>query len=356
MGADYYAILGVSKDADDNQIKKAYRRLALKYHPDKNSEADAKKKFHEISEAYEVLSDSSKRAIYDQYGEEGLKGGGDPDPSAGEQGGFPGGFSRGFPGTGGQSFRFSTGGPGSTGGAGFRPTDAENVFRQFFSSFSGGGGSGGFEGMGNEDETGGFSGGIPRMNARGRQAATASEKPPPLVRPLPLSLEDLQQGVTKRLKVTRKVISHSGRTSSKILTIDVKPGWKAGTKVRFPREGDEYPDGTVQDIVFTIEEKPHPIFTRQGDDLVMNLELTMLEALTGFTKFIKTLDGKSLPVTASGAITVQPGQEERFPGEGMPISKKPGQKGDLVVKFKIKLPDQLTSVQKEELKNILAKT
>ncbi|KAG0270723.1 DNAj domain protein, partial [Linnemannia gamsii] len=85
MGKDYYNILGISKDADDDQIKKAYRKLALKYHPDKNSAPDAEKMFHDISEAYEVLSDKNKRAVFDQFGEEGLKGGGGagPPPGAG---------------------------------------------------------------------------------------------------------------------------------------------------------------------------------------------------------------------------------------------------------------------------------
>ncbi|KAF9347673.1 hypothetical protein BGX26_000857 [Mortierella sp. AD094] len=325
-----------------------------------NSAADAEKKFHEISEAYEVLSDSNKRTIYDQYGEEGLKGGPGPsyEASPSEQDGFPGGFSGGFPGAGGRSFNFSTGGSGGAGDSRFRPSNAEDIFRQFFTSFSGG--SAGFGGFGGDDETEGFgsanqsSGGTPRMNARGRQAAAVPESPSALERPLALSLEDLQKGVTKRLKVTRKVNGDSGRSSSKILTIDVKPGWKAGTKIRFPREGDEYPNGAVQDIVFTVEEKPHPIFTRQGNGLVVNLELSLVEALTGFSKSVQTLDGKTLPISASGSLVVQPGQEERFPGEGMPISKKQGQKGDLIVKFTIKLPHQLTTLQKEGLKKLFA--
>ncbi|KAF9430421.1 hypothetical protein BGZ76_000844 [Entomortierella beljakovae] len=348
MGADYYGILGLSKDADENQIKKAYRKLALKYHPDKNSAEEAKKKFHDISEAYEVLSDNNKKAIYDQYGEEGLKGG---PPGGGEgMGGYPGGFSGGFPGGGGgHTFSFSQ---GQGGAGGFRPTDAEDIFRQFFSSFGGGGGGGPGPGasMGGDEH---MDGGIPRMRTRGqRPAPPPAEKPPALERPLALSLEDLQQGVTKRLKVTRKVNDDSGRSTTKILTIDVKPGWKAGTKIRFPREGDEYPNGAIQDIVFIVEEKPHPTFKREGDDLIAPLELTLLEALTGFSKTIKTLDGKTLPVSTSGSRVIQPGQEERFPGEGMPISKKPGQKGDLIVQFNVKFPEQLTSVQKETLKKI----
>ncbi|KAI8346639.1 DnaJ domain-containing protein [Mortierella sp. GBAus27b] len=338
MGADYYGILGVPKDADESQIKKAYRKLALKYHPDKNSAADAKKKFHDISEAYEVLSDKNKRAVYDQYGEEGLKGGG------------------------GRTYTFSTGGGG---GGGFRPTDADDIFKQFFASFGGGGAGaaggmdddhmGGYGGAGMRNGMGGM-GGMPGMGgAGGRPRRQAAPEPPPaLERPLAVSLEDLQKGVTKRLKVTRKVTDGSDRTKEKILTIDVKPGWKAGTKIRFPREGDEFPNGAIQDIVFTLEEKPHTIFTRQGNDLVMNVELTLLEALTGFSKTIKTLDGRTLPVSASGSRVIQPGQEERFPGEGMPITKKPGEKGDMVVKYVVKFPTQLTAAQKEGLKKVLS--
>ncbi|KAF9945906.1 hypothetical protein BGZ70_003498 [Mortierella alpina] len=200
-------------------------------------------------------------------------------------------------------------------------------------------------------------GGMGGMGGRGRahhpRQQPAPEKPPALERPLAVSLEDLAKGVTKRLKVTRKVRDGGSRTTDKILTIDVKPGWKAGTKIRFPREGDEYENGAIQDIVFTVEEKPHPVFIRRGDDLIMHQELTLLEALTGFSKTVKTLDGKTLPVSASGSRVTQPGQEEKFPGEGMPISKKPGQKGDLIVKFDVKLPAQLTATQKDELKKLL---
>ncbi|KAF9974627.1 hypothetical protein BGZ73_001926 [Actinomortierella ambigua] len=372
MGKDYYQILGVSKDADETAIKKAYRKLALKYHPDKNSSDDAKKKFQEVSEAYEVLSDKNKRAVFDQFGEAGLKGGapppsGGPGGAGGFPGGFPGGFSGAFPGGGGgTTFSFSTGGPGMGGGAGgFRPSDAEDIFRHFFASFSAGadddmsgagfgsrpgmrskmGGMGGMPGMGGM-------GGMPGMGggARRQQSQTAAEdKPPTLTRKLPVSLDDLAKGVTKRLKVTRKVTDGSSRPTEKILTVDIKPGWKAGTKIRFPREGDEFPDGQIQDIEFVIEEKEHPLFKRQGDDLVYNLELTLAEALTGFSKTVNTVDGGVLPISSSSRI-IEPGQEERFPGKGMPITKKPGQRGELIVKYIIKFPKTLSPRQKEGIK------
>ncbi|KAG0067267.1 hypothetical protein BGZ89_006279 [Linnemannia elongata] len=352
MGKDYYNILGVSKDADDDQIKKAYRKLALKYHPDKNSAPDAEKKFHDISEAYEVLSDKNKRAVFDHRA---------------LVLGFPGGG-------GGTTFSFSStgGGPGMGGmGGGFRPSNADDIFKSFFASFGGNspfgddmGGMGG--GMGGMPGGMGGMGGMPGARTRtthssqqqqqsgGPPPSSSAEKPPPLVRALGVTLEELSKGVTKRLKVIRKVRDGSGRTADKILTIDVKPGWKAGTKIRFPGEGDELPNGALQDIEFILEEKPHDTFKRRGDDLIVDLELTLLEALSGFSKTVKTLEGKSLPVSASSSRVVQPGQEERFPGEGMPISKKPGQKGDLIVRYVVKFPTQLTPAQKEGLKKILA--
>ncbi|KAG2176602.1 hypothetical protein INT44_007266 [Umbelopsis vinacea] len=376
MGKDYYKILGVSKDADDDTIKKAYRKQALKWHPDRNKDnmEGAKQKFQEVGEAFEVLSDKNKRAIYDQYGEEGLKGG--PPPSsggAGGAGGFPGGFSGGFPGgaggPGGTTFSFSSGGPRGAGG--YAPSDADDIFKHFFASF-GGGGMGGMPGMGGmhaeDDMGGGMPGGMPgggfggfsnfggggRPRASGFQSAQQREKPPAIKRPLPISLEDLYTGTTKRLKVTRKIRDGAtGRpvTTDKILTINVKAGWKAGTKIRFPGEGDELDHGETQDIEFIVEEKPHPVFKREGDNLTMAVQLTLVEALTGFVKQIKTLDGRTLKINNTSNV-IQPGQESRVSNEGMPNSKT-GKKGDLIIKYEVKFPVTLTSAQKEELKKVL---
>ncbi|KAI9316418.1 hypothetical protein BX666DRAFT_1859513 [Dichotomocladium elegans] len=367
MGKDYYAILGVPKDADDDTIKKAYRKQALKWHPDRNKDKaeEANQKFQEIGEAFEVLSDKDKRAIYDQFGEEGLKGGGPPPPGAG---GFPGGAGGfgGFPGGGGaRTYTFTSGGPGGAGFKPFHPSDADDIFKHFFASF-GGGGMGGMGGMDSDDfpsaaaggMPGGFSfGGMPRGGGgagRGFRTQQQAQKPPAIKRPLAISLEDLYKGVTKRLKVTRKIRDGAtGRsvTTDKILTINVKPGWKAGTKIRFPGEGDEMEDGQAQDIEFIVEEKPHPTFKRDGDNLRIQIELTLGEALTGFSKKIKTLDDRTLSVSNSHTV-VQPGQESRVSNEGMPNSKT-GKKGDLIIKYIVKFPTHLTSEQKQRIKEIL---
>ncbi|CAO3667709.1 unnamed protein product [Rhizopus stolonifer] len=362
MGKNYYSILGVSRDADDDAIKKAYRKLALKWHPDRNKDnADvANEKFQEIGEAYEVLSDKNKRAIFDQYGEEGLKGGGPAPPGAS---GSPGGGFSGFPGSGGSTFHFSSSG-GGPGMGGFHPSDADDIFKHFFSGFGGGGmddtfGSGGMPGGfsafggGMPGMGGGMGGGGKfRRSGGGFQQSQESEKPPAIKRPFPVSLEDIYTGCTKRLKVTRRLRDGAtGRAvqTDKILTITVKPGWKAGTKIRFPGEGDELENGTTQDIEFILEEKPHVVFKREGDNLRMTIQLTLLEALTGFQKKIKTLDDRTLSVNNTKSV-IQSGQESRVSGEGMPNSKT-GKKGDLIITYDVKFPTTLTDSQKQQLKN-----
>ena len=136
-----------------------------------------------------------------------------------------------------------------------------------------------------------------------------------------------------------------------ILTIDVKPGWKKGTKITFPEKGNESPSMMPADIVFIIEEKPHDVFTREGNDLVMTQKISLVEALTGYTVQLTTLDGRSLSRQVNSVI--HPSYEEVIPGEGMPIPKEPGKKGNLRVKFSIKFPSRLTSDQKAGIKRLL---
>ncbi|KAJ3170097.1 hypothetical protein HK101_011383 [Irineochytrium annulatum] len=331
MAPSYYDVLGVSKNATEDDLKKAYKKLALKWHPDRNRDKKeaAEKKFKEISLAYEVLSDPQRRQIYDVYGEEGLKGGGGPPPGAAGAGGFPaGGMPNGFfgfpGGGGGQTFTFTTGPGGAGGGGGFHPSSAEDIFRRFF----GGGG--------------------------GKKPETS------IRRPLAVSLEDLYKGAVRRLKVTRKVLDASGQatTTDKVLTINVKPGWKAGTKVTFPGEGDEVllPDGRVvaQDIEFVVEERPHGTFTRKGDDLRCEINVSLAEALGGFSRKVETLDGRSVEIKgAQGREVVRPGQEIRVLGEGMPISKAPGRKGDLVAVVNVNFPRELPEDRKAAVKRAL---
>ncbi|KAJ2355301.1 Molecular chaperone (DnaJ super), partial [Coemansia sp. RSA 2618] len=335
------------------ELKKAYRKLALKWHPDRNKDnADtADKKFKDIGEAYEALSDKQKRQIYDQYGEEGLKGGVPP----GGAGGFPGG---GFPGGGGggTTFSFTSGGPGGGGFGGFNPSNPEDIFAQLFGGgLSGMGGRGqGAQFMDVDNGMGGMGGfGFGGGQGGGRGTNISARRPQEVTRPLACTLEELYNGCTKKLKVTRRTRNATGgiSTSEKVLQVNVKPGWKAGTKIRFNKEGDDLGQG-AQDIVFVIEEKPHSIFKRDGDDLKADLTLTLEEALCGFKKPLQLLSGKSIFVSNANSV-VQPGQTSRMPSYGMPISKQPGKNGALVITYNVQFPTTLSLSQKEKIREAL---
>lgn len=136
-----------------------------------------------------------------------------------------------------------------------------------------------------------------------------------------------------------------------ILTIDVKPGWKKGTKITFPEKGNEQPNVIPSDLVFIIDEKAHPVFTREGNDLVVTEKVPLVEALTGHTVHLTTLDGRNLTIPINNII--YPGYEEVVPREGMPIPKDPSKRGNLRIKFDVKFPTRLTSEQKAGIKRLL---
>lgn len=148
----------------------------------------------------------------------------------------------------------------------------------------------------------------------------------------------------------------NGTTEDKVLEIQVLPGWKSGTKIRFPRAGNEQPSGESQDLVFVVEEKPHDLFTREGDDLICRIKIPLVDALTGTDgrKVIDALDGRKLQIPVPPGI-VKPNQETRIPGGGMPIRKQgsTNKKGDLIVRWDVVFPDRLTPAQKEGLRKIL---
>jgi DnaJ family protein B protein 4 len=377
MGQDYYKLLGVDRNASEEDIKKAYKKMALKWHPDRNNGSEeASKKFKEISEAFEVLSDKQKRTIYDQFGEEGLKGGGGPPPGAGGPGSFSG-FS-GFPG--GSTFSFTSGSGGFGGGSrGFNPTDPNKIFEAFFGpgglgglgGMGGMGGMGGFPGMrsssfGGMDEDddmsgfhsfGGMPGGMPGSrpgSRRRRESSPAPSAPSEITRPLKVSLEELYSGTTKRLKVGRKL--QNGSTEDKVLEIQVLPGWKSGTKIRFPKAGNEQPNGDAQDLVFVVEEKPHERFKREDNDLVTSVPISLVDALTGTggKKTVEHLDGRKLQVAVPVGI-VKPGTKTTISGDGMPIRKEGSvkKKGDLIVNWDVVFPSHLTPAQKEGIRKVL---
>ena len=327
MGKDYYKILGISRDAGDDDIKKAYRKLALKYHPDKNQAPEAEEKFKAVSEAYEVLSDREKRDIYDKYGEEGLKG------SAGGGAG-PGGFSYSF------------------------HSDPRETFRAFFGTD---------DPFSNLFSTGMFGGG-PNINVMmfgfgdrmevdgddpaGFMGRSHRRQDPPIEKDLFVSLEDVLKGCTKKLKVTRKVSDGSTvRTEDKILCIDVKKGWKAGTRITFPKEGDQLPGRVPADIVFTVRDKPHPQLKRDGSNVVYMAKISLRDALCEGLVTVPTVEGRNVEVRLD--TVVSPVYTKTLPGQGLPLPRNPSKRGDLVVQFDIKFPRHLSTESKELLYNAL---
>ena len=310
----FYDVLGVTPDASDAQMKSAYRKGALKHHPDKNAhDPTAAEKFKEISHAYETLSDPQKRQLYDQYGEEGL-----------EQGG--------------------------AGGGGMA---AEDLFAQFF------GGGGGFGGM--------FGGGMRDTGPKKARTIHHVHK---------VSLEDIYRGKVSKLALQKSVIcpkcdgrggkegavktcsgcngqgmktmmrqmgpmiqrfqtvcpdcNGEGETirekdkckqcngkktiiERKVLHVHVDKGVQTGTKIDFRGEGDQMPGVQPGDVQFEIEQKPHPRFQRKGDDLFFHAEIDLLTALAGGAIYIEHLDDRWLTVEINPVEVISPGKHFSHP-------------------------------------------
>ncbi|KAI9661701.1 MAG: hypothetical protein M1821_008939 [Bathelium mastoideum] len=376
----------IKPDASQDDIKKAYRKAALKYHPDKNKDKpDAGEKFKEVSQAYEILSDPEKRQTYDQFGLDFILRGGAPPPDSADAGGsggganpfagfggMPGGaFSGGMPG-----FHFSTGPGGSGGGSGgFSFSNPENIFADFLrggGASMGGGGAGGLGG--DEDDffrsftTGGGFGGGGRPSAGGGRRSSRFDSmnggggggrraPTPEVtiveKPLPVTLEEMYKGTTKKMKIKRKTydaVTGKQSTQDKVLEVPIKQGLKAGSKIKFSNMGDQAEGGT-QDLHFVVQEKDHPLFKRDGDDIRHKVEITLKEALTGWQRTVTTIDGKQISVRHGGPTP--PTYEDRYPNLGMPKPKKSSERGDFIIGVNIKFPTSLTPQQKSQIKEIL---
>ncbi|KAL2346807.1 hypothetical protein Fmac_000807 [Flemingia macrophylla] len=337
MGVDYYNVLKVSRNATEDDLKKAYRKLAMKWHPDKNRDNnnEAEAKFKQISEAYEarnifflnvdmmncVLSDPQKRAFYDQFGEEGLKN----RPTSGNE----------------------------SSSNGFNPRNAEDIFAEFFGSSPFGFGSSGpgrSSRFPSDTTFGGFDNNF-RSYSTGR--TNIQKKSPSVETKLSCTLEELYSGSTRKMKISRNVTDANGRPieESEILSIDVKPGWKKGTKITFPEKGNQKPNEVAADLIFVIDEKPHNLFTRDGNDLIVNKRVSLAEAIGGTTIDITTLDGRTVSIAVTDIVS--PGYEMIVGNEGMPIAKEPGRKGDLRIKFDVKFPTKLTPEQRAGLKRAL---
>ncbi|KAJ3045730.1 DnaJ sub B member 13 [Rhizophlyctis rosea] len=329
---DYYKLLTVDRSADEDGVKRGYRKMALKWHPQKNKSPEAPDRFLKICEAYDVLSDGSfddrhraRRAVYDQYGVDGLKNG---VPAREGYEGYPGGYQ--YHNNPDETFAHFFGG--------------KNPFSDFFSSHI----------ESTPAVFGSKFGGLHGMN-RPSPATSRAAQGEPMEKELPLTLEELYTGTVKKMKVSRKVLNDDEMTTTvvdKILTIDVGRGWKEGTRVTFPREGDQGANRIPADIVFVVKQIPHPTLSREGNDLIYSAELPLVKGLTGSIIDFKTLDGRVLKIPVNEIVHTS--YQKVIQGEGMPISKAPDKKGNLIIKFQLKFPTYLNEQQKATLRSVLA--
>ncbi|KAG2705355.1 hypothetical protein I3760_05G049300 [Carya illinoinensis] len=183
--------------------------------------------------------------------------------------------------------------------------------------------------------------------------SAARRKPPPVEMKLECTLEELCEGCLKKIKITRDAITNTGMIiqEEEILKIQVKPGWKKGTKVTFEGKGDEKPGYLPADIIFVIEERNHPLFTTEGFDLEIGVEIPLVNALTGCSIPIPLLGGEKM--TLSFDDIIYPGYEKVIRGQGMPNPKEPGRRGDLRIKFLVEFPTELSDEQRAQASKIL---
>ncbi len=303
---DYYKTLGVAKDASQADIKKAYRKLAIKYHPDKTQGDKAKEeKFKEISEAYEVLGDPEKRKKYDQLGAnwkqyENMGG-------AGGQGGF-------------DWSQFAGGGQAGSNYGGFSFEGDASGFSDFFQHIFGGG----------------FGGA-----SAGRRRPTAY-KGQDLISEMAISFDEAYHGTTR-------IISLDGKK----FRIKIKPGVKDGQKIRLAGKGNPgYNGGRAGDLIITIKVTPDSRFVRKGNDLYAELPIDIPTAVLGGKVPVNTPDGKTVMLSIPRGTSC--GKKLRLRGKGMPLYEHPSRHGDLYVETKIVVPKTVSKEEKalfEKLRN-----
>jgi DnaJ-class molecular chaperone len=283
---DFYALLGVAETATEDEIKKAFRSLALKYHPDRNPGADGDAKFKEINEAYSVLSDTQKRQQYDQQR---------------KFGGFQGGFQRSPHG---QHFEFRTN---------FGQAGINDIFENFFK----GGGFGPF-------------------------AQQRPTKNPDTSLQINISLEQAFTGTSVPIQWT----DSSGQSIN--LNINIPEGIESGSRIRYPGNGSRHnaslPPG---DLIIIVLVEPHTRFERQGAHLITSLDVSVWESLVGTEKTLVTIDGSHVKISVPELSTDQ--LMLRLPNRGMPIKAGTKSRGDMLVRLKVRMPTTLTQQQREQI-------
>jgi curved DNA-binding protein len=304
---DYYKILGVSKNASQEEIKKAYRKLAVKYHPDKNQgDKRAEERFKELSEAYEVLRNPEKRQKYDQLGANWKQ-----FENAGAGGFDYPGFGGGSRGRGTFHFR------GDMGDIGDLFNEPEGGFSEFFNAFFGSA-SGNRTGFGRQ-----------KRPSRGNDFQAEME----------ITLSEAYHG-------TSRILSVNGQK----LRVTIKPGTYNGQELRIRGKGGQGIDGgTSGDIYIKIKLRPDVNYLRDGNDLIRKTDVDIYTAVLGGKIELQTLSGKLGIKIPQGS---QNGQKLRLHGKGMPVYGKPGKYGDLYVQLNVMIPKNLSEKQKKLFKEL----
>lgn len=326
---DYYEVLGLQKGASADEIKKAYRKQAMKWHPDKwttASEAEqktAEQNFKEVGEAYAVLSDDQKRARYDQFGHAGMNGGG-------------------FGGSGAGGFDFN--------GAGFDPMDIFNAFFGGGGARTGRGGSRTYSfNMGGGNPFGGFS---DFFGGGAGNPFQQEVKGQDLNITLKVTLDDVMNGVEKQVKIRHSVADGNGnvRQVEDIIPIRLPKGVMEGQKFKAKGKGNAAPggQGTPGDLVVNIEEVPHAELLRDHEDLVYNCLISFPTAALGGPVEIPTLNGR---VRINVPAGTQPGKMLRLKGKGLP-KKDSIEMGDLLVNILVYVPEQLSSSERQAIEQL----
>lgn len=317
MPRDYYDILGISKTADEDAIKKAYRKLAKQYHPDVNKAPDAKAKFQEIQQAYDVVRDPEKRKLYDQYGHAGPR----PGPGPGDD--PTGGFKRYSTHSGAGGFNFR--------GAG-QDVDLNDVFEQFF-----GASRRGFDGAGQPGAGAGAGAGANQRRGRNSRGADIEHTHT-------ISFDQAARGAAVTLQLT----SPGG-----VETIEIKvpKGTADGAKLRVRGKGNPGPGRRQSgDLILTIRVGPHAYFRREGLDLYLDVPISIDEALFGTTVEIPTYESRAQLKIPAGA---HEGQKLRLRGAG--LEDVSGGHGDLYAVLKVDIPRELTDAQRALLEALRGK-
>ena len=355
---DYYEVLGVNKGATDDEIKKAYRKLARKYHPDLNKDnPEAAEKFKEIGEAYEILSDKDKRARYDQFGFAGV----DPNYGAGQVGGFGGGFGFEDVDLGdifGSFFGGGFGGGGSRTNRANAPRQGESIRRTVMLSFEEAafgcekeieidrveqctecGGTGAEKGYTPETCSNCHGTGTVKQTQRTPFGAFSSTGPCPNCR-----------GTGKIIKKPCKKCRGTGQERrSRKLSVKIPAGIDDGQSVALRGQGGAGVNGgPAGDVIVTVSIRPHPLFQRDGYDVWCEVPISYAQACLGDKLIVPTIDGKVEYTMPAGT---QPGTVFRMRGKGIQAVNGRG-RGDQFVKVTLEVPKNLSDHQKDLLRKL----